>query len=295
MPLPMPPRDLFLFVVIVLVWGLNFVAVKLGTDQFPPIFMTFLRFIIVSVVLVPFVPRPKGNWLKLLALSFTMGTLHFSLVFTGISGVDASTAAIAVQLQVPFAAILASIFFKDRLGWWRILGMVVAFGGVAIMAGEPRLGDQYGSLALVLGAAMAFAVSSIQMKQTHGISGWTITAWISLLALPQLLLVSWVLEDGQMAALQTVDLTGWGALLFTALGATLIGHGLWAHMVTRYDINQAAPFTLMVPVVGAASGIIFLHEPLTVPFMIGGTLTLLGVGVIILRRPGLGAPMRERL
>ncbi|WP_022728381.1 DMT family transporter [Fodinicurvata sediminis] len=295
MPLPMPPRDLFLFMMIVLTWGLNFVAVKLGTDQFPPIFMTFLRFIIVSLVLVPFVPRPKGNWLKLLALSFTMGTLHFSLVFTGISGVDASTAAIAVQMQVPFAAILASIFFKDRLGWRRILGMVIAFCGVAVMAGEPRLGDQYGSLALVLGAAMAFAVSSVQMKKTQGISGWTITAWISLLALPQLLIVTWVLEDGQMASLQSADLTGWGALLFTALGSTLIGHGLWARMVTRYDINQAAPFTLMVPVVGAASGIVFLHEPLTIPFLIGGILTLAGVGIIILRRPGLGAPVRERL
>jgi O-acetylserine/cysteine efflux transporter len=190
------------------IWGLNFAVAKIGMQQLPPILMTALRFALVALLLGPFAKPPKGRWRPVFLISVTLGLLHFSLMFTGLQGIDAATAAIAIQLQVPFAALLAAIFFRDLLGWRRALGMAVAFGGVMLIAGEPRLEGSYLSLALVILAACIWSVANIQIKMLGEIDGMTLNAWVAIFATPQLLLASLALEDGQLAALAAADCTG---------------------------------------------------------------------------------------
>lgn len=288
-------RDWSLFAMVMLIWGVNFAVTKVGLVQFPPLVMLALRFGIVATLLLPFVAAPQRRWREILLLSFTLGALHFALMYNGLAAIDASTAAIAIQLQVPFAAVLAAFYFGDRLGWRRALGLLIAFAGVVVIAGEPRLEGRYGALLMVIGAALVWAISNVQVKKVSELSPWCVSAWMSLFAVPQLLLLSWLTEAGQWQALQQADWIGWGAVLYNALAVMLVGYGVWYRLLQRYDMNQAMPITLMVPLIGVASGVLLLGEPFTWSILIGGLLTVGGVGIVVLRRPRIAQRASQRV
>lgn len=289
------PLHLALFVGIMLIWGLNLVIAKIGLNHLPPLFFMALRFALVALLLVPFAKRPVRAWRKLLLISVTLGFLHFALMFTGLTQIDAATAAITVQLQVPFAAILAALFFGDRLGWRRALGLAIAFVGTGLIAGEPRIAGQYLHLAMVVGAAFFWAIANIQIKLLEDIDGLTLNAWVSIFAAPQLLLASALLEEGQIQAIKAADWIIVGAVVYQAVLVVCVGYGLWYWLLRQYALNQAMPFTLLVPVVGVVAGVLILGEPLTFALIAGGLLTIVGVGIIVLRRPKLARPETERV
>lgn len=143
-------RDAGLAVLVMAIWGYNFVVAKIGLTGLPPIFMMALHFAMSAVLLVPFVSMPREKLKQIVALSVVLGAGHFSMMFTGLKGPDRSTAAIAGQLQVPFSALLATVLLNDPPGWRRVIGMVVAFGGVILIAGEPRFAGSLCSLGLVV-------------------------------------------------------------------------------------------------------------------------------------------------
>lgn len=295
MGLAIRPLHLLLLVVVMVLWGLNFVAGKIALEVLPPIFLMALRWGLIAVVLAPFVAPPRGRWLPVYLVSLTLGLLHFSLMFTGLRDLDAGIAAIAIQLQVPFAALLAAVLFNDRLGWRRAAGMAIAIAGVAIIAGEPRLDGRYLALGMVILAACIWSVASIQIKLMGEIEGMTLNAWIGVFAAPQLLLASLALESGQGAALAAITWPVVLSILYQAILVVGVGYGLWYHLLRLYPVNQIMPAILLVPVVGVLSGVAYLGEPLTPAVVIGGLVTLLGVGIIILRRPRAAAPETERV
>jgi len=289
----MRPAHAFLAASIMLFWGFNFVVAKVAVVEFPPMFVIALRFALVAAVMVAFVPPPWAQMKQVLAVSCTLGWLHFGLMFTGIQNLDAGTAALAVQLQVPFVTLLAAVVFGDSFGWRRALGMAIAFAGVVLVAGAPRVSGNLGSLALVIAGALVWATANIQIKAIGPINGFALNAWVSLLATPQLLIASWLMESGQWESLSTASWAGWGAIVYMAVVTTIAGYGAWYYLLGQYRMNQTMPFTLLVPVFGVMAGILFLDEPLTWQIMVGGALTVAGVGVIVVRRPRLIEPVAE--
>jgi O-acetylserine/cysteine efflux transporter len=285
--------DIALATLVMLIWGVNFAVAKTGLEELPPLLMMAVRFSLVAALLMPFVARRAMDMAKVIALSVTLGFLHFSLFFTGLAGVDAAAAAIVIQAQVPFAMILAAFFHADRPGWRRLLGMAVAFAGVAIVFGRPEMEDPFVSLLLILGAAFIWAVANVQIKAMGAVDGFALNGWMALLAAPQLVAASLVLEDGQMAALLTAGWRGWGAVLYMALLATMVAYGLWYYLIRKYPMSLAMPFTLLAPVIGVVSGVVLLGEALTARIVGGGIATVAGVAVIVLRRPQLVAPEAE--
>jgi O-acetylserine/cysteine efflux transporter len=286
----MSPRDLAIIVGVLLIWGLNFVVAKIGLEQLPPIFFIALRFALVAVVLVPFVKVPRAHLGGIALLSTALGLLHFSFMFTGLAGIDASTAAITIQLQVPFAALLAAIFFGDRFGWRRTLGMLLAFGGVVLIAGEPRLTGNLGHLFMIVGGAFMWAVASIIIKKLGHVDLLPLNGWMALFATPQLALASLLLEGDQWRALAGSDWRVYGALAYQAFGVVIVGYSIWYRMLARYDVNVVMPMTLLLPVIGVAGAVALLGETLTWPMVFGGVATIIGVGIITLRQPRLTEP-----
>ncbi|HEX6980359.1 MAG TPA: EamA family transporter [Alphaproteobacteria bacterium] len=282
--------DYGLVLFVMIVWGLNFVVAKWGLAQIPPIFLMGLRFSTVAILLLPFTKIPRDKLPAIVALSTTLGCVHFSLMFTGLDGVDASAAAIAIQIQVPFAAILAAFIFNDRLGWRRILGMVLAFAGIVIMAGEPRFSSNLLPLFLIIGASFMWAVANIQIKKMGSVDGFALNAYMSLFAAPQLFLVSAFLEHGQLASLAAADWWAYASILFMAVMVTIVSYAAWYRLLRRYTVNQTMPFTLLVPVFGVLFAVLLLDEPLSLHVLIGGAVTIAGVGIIVLRRPRLPDP-----
>ena len=289
------PLHAAVLVFVMFLWGMNFAVAKIGLEQLPPILMVAVRWGLLGLMLAPLVPPPTGRWREVFLVSVTLGLLHFSIMFWGLRTLDAATAAIAIQLQVPFAALLAAALFKDRLGWWRAGGMVIAFAGVTIIAGEPKLDGQYLALAMVIFAACLWSIGNIQIKLIGKIDGMTLNAWIGIFSAPQLAVASWLFESGQLEALAAADWRAYSSIAYQAVLVVILGYGLWFKLLQRYEVNQVMPFVLLVPIFGVLSGILVLGESISLTFVLGSLLTILGVGIIIFRRPKLVAPEAERV
>jgi len=288
----MLPQHLAMMVLVQFLWGANFAVAKFGLDSFSPIFFVALRFSIVAILLVGVVGLPRRDkLLRLLPLSVTMGVMHFTLIFLGMSKLDAATSSIAVQLQTPFAAIMAAFFFGETLGWRRIVGMIIAFAGVLLIAGEPRFSADPWPLLAVIGAALAWAVGNIQVKALGDeIDAVTLNGWIAILAAPQLLLASWLIEGPQWQHIPEASLVSWAALLFQAVVIAIFTYWIWYNMMRRYPVNQVMPFTLLLPVAGVAAGALLRGEDVTWQMIVGGLATVAGVAIIVIRRPAVVAP-----
>ncbi|MGF1640826.1 MAG: DMT family transporter [Rhodospirillales bacterium] len=281
----MRPLDGAAALAVIVIWGLNFVVGKIGVGQIPPLMLMSLRFALVAALLSPFLRRPGRSWRPVIAVSVVLGGLHFGLLFTGLRGVDAGPAAIALQLTAPFSAILAAVFYRERLGPLQILGMAVAFAGVALLAGAPSTATSLAHLSLVVLAALAWAYANILIKRLGGINVFVLNAWVALLALPQLFAASLWLEEGQLAAMAAADWRGWGAIVYMAVGASITAYGLWYYLIAKYEVNRIVPLTLLSPVLAVVFAIAILDEPLTVRIVVGGLVTIAGVAMIQFLRP----------
>jgi O-acetylserine/cysteine efflux transporter len=282
-------RDLLLASLVMLIWGINFAVSKLGVAEIPPLLFMAFRFACVALIIAPFM-QPKRHQLPgILLLSVTLGVGHFGLMFLGLANMDAATAAIVIQLQVPFSAALAAFFFKEKLGWLRGAGIAVAFSGVALLSGEPTL-PGWLPLLWVIGSGLAFALANVVVKRIGDVNPVLLNGWMALMAAPMLLLLSLIFESNHLEALQNARFMGWFAIVYTAIGASIIAYSLWYWLVRRYEMNQIVPFSLLAPAIGVLAGVVILGETFTWHKAVGGLLTLLGVSLIqfapMLRRRG---------
>ena len=279
----MRPLDAAAAAAVIVIWGSNFVVAKIGFAQFPPLLMTALRFSVAALVLAPFL-KPLGRPISQIAVvSVSMGTIHFGLIYTGLSGVEAGTAALAAQLYVPFSVILARLVFAERMNLSQAGGMVLAFAGVAILGGAGGGETSLLHLFLVVAGAFMFALGNIQVKRLGPVNPFILNGWVTMLAAPQLLVVSLVLEEGQWAALTNADWQGWGAVLFLGLVATVAGLALWYHLLARYPVNRVVPLSLLGPVLAVVFAAAVLDEPLGPRTIGGGLITIVGVAIVQLR------------
>jgi O-acetylserine/cysteine efflux transporter len=274
-------RDLFTALVVVTLWGLNFIAVKMAVAVLPPFLLTGLRFAGVALALAPFFrPRRDQLW-GIAGIGLVLGCGHFGLLFLGVSGMDAATAAIVTQLGVPFSTLLAWLAFGEKLGASRALGLCLAFGGVALLAGEPSLPHWF-PFAMAVIAMLAWAISNVQVKRLGDIPPLALNGWMALFASPMLLALSLAGESGQADAVARAmgDPKVIGALAYTIIASSLVAYSLWYRLLARNPMNRVVPVTLLGPVVGVAGGVLVLGEPLGWHKLVGGALTIAGVAVM---------------
>jgi O-acetylserine/cysteine efflux transporter len=271
-------------------WGSNFPLTKLGLNELPPLVMTTARFVLTAALLLPFVRPPVGQFRPILLLAFTFGFVHFALFFGGMKDIEGGAGAVAIQAQVPFSALLAALLYNDRLGWRRALGMALALAGIVVVAGAPNLDGNYIPFAMVVASGLVWSVTNIQAKRLGGIDANTVTAYVALFAAPQTLLASLLLEDGQMDAIANAGWNAVAAIVYLSVVVSIIGYAVWYRMVQLYPINMVTPFALLIPVIGIASSAVVLGEQLTWQSAVGSAMTLVGVAIIVIRRPALAEP-----
>lgn len=279
----MPLRDWLLAIGVVSLWGLNFIAVKVAAQAFPPFLLTSLRFGLVAIFLAPlFRPQPH-HWRGIIGVAAVLGVGHFGLMFVGVTGMDAASAAIMTQLGVPFSALLAWIFFGEKLGLGRAGGMILAFGGVALLAGEPNL-KSLAPMGILVVSMLFWAASNVQIKRLGDINPLVLNGWMSVFASPMLLALSFGLESGhaQVAAHVLDDWRPLAAVAFSVVGSSLIAYTIWYGLLRRHPMNKVVPVTLLGPVVAVISGHLVLGEPITWQKIVGGALTILGVAVVLM-------------
>jgi O-acetylserine/cysteine efflux transporter len=280
----MKPVDVLIAISVAIIWGMGFVIAKAGMAHFSPILLMALRFTLTAACLVWFFRPPPGLFKQLFWISLISAALQYSLTFNGVRGIDAGTAALLVQLEVPFGLIMAWLAFGERIRPRQGFGMLIAFAGAILIIGEPRLeGDLIYAL-LVIGGAFTWAVGQIMIKKLGNIGGFRLLSGVALCAAPQLFVASWLFEQDQLEQLRTASTAAWGAVIYLGLVMTALGYGLWYRLLGHYSVNQVMPFLLLLPVTSVCGGIFFLGESLTAMIALGGGLAITGVALITLQR-----------
>jgi len=276
-------NQILLALIVPITWGFGYALTKIGMDQFTPLLLMSLRFGIAGLILVWFTKPPWGFMRELFIIAFIGSTIQYGFTYYGLKGIDVSTASILVQLEGPILALLSTLILKERLGWPRALGMGLAFTGVVIIAGEPRLSDSLDSVALVITGAVFWAIAQIMISRLKSLSGITILAWIAIIATPQMLLISLVIEEGQWESIKTANLVDWSIVFYLSFIMTVIGYSVWYHLLRICDVSKISPFLMLLPVTSIIAGMVLLNEQFTLAMGIGGVLVMTGVASTLIK------------
>jgi O-acetylserine/cysteine efflux transporter len=286
----MTPGQIVCAVLVQLLFGYQYVVIKIGVAEFPPFFFLALRFVAIAMLLIPFVPRPTRREIgPIIAISVFVGGLNFGLFYTGLGLGTGTMTAVAYQFTGPFIILLAWPLLGDRPSTRTTFGVLLAFGGVVVAAAGAHGSTNLIAALLVACAALAFAAGNVLTKRYGPFASLTLMAWMSLFTVPQVLLASWSLEHGQLASLVTADVRGWMMLTYTVVLSGIVGFGLWFWLIARCSIGRVGPFNLLQPVFAAVSSVLFLGERLTATLVVGGLIGLVGVAVTQLKpkaKPG---------
>ncbi len=279
----MSPFQMICAVLVPLLWGYQFVVIKLGLAEFPPLFFLGLRFLAMALLLIPFVARPTRRQLgPILAISVFLSALNFGLFYIGLGLGTGTVTAVAYQLATPFIILLSWPMLGERPSLRTATGVSLAFIGVAAASG----GISVNAIASVLIAvsAFAYAFGNVLTKRYGPFNSLMLVAWMSLFSVPQIMITSLILERGQLLSFATADVYGWLALVYTVLFGGIVGFGLWFWLIAQCSMGRVAPFGLLMPVFATMSSVLFLGDRLTPMLVVGGLTALVGVAVTQ-RRP----------
>ena len=273
----MNSKQILLALIVPITWGLGFTLAKIGMEQFSALLIMSIRFGIAGLVLVWFTKPPWGHMREIFVVALIGSTIQYGLTYNGLKGIDASTAAILVQLEGPILALMGTLLLKEKLGLTRALGMGFAFLGVFIIAGEPRLDGHIDSVILLVAGSTVWAVAQIMISRLKGLSGITILAWVAIMATPQMLIASLIIEDGQWQAITTASLVDWSIIFYLAFIMTVVGYSVWYHLLSSVDVSKVSPFLMLLPITSIIAGMVLLDEKLTLSMIIGGLMIMTGV------------------
>lgn len=284
----LPTIDVLLGAVVALLWGMGIVFAKGAMDNFPPILLMAFRFLVTSLLLIWFVPRPQGQWPLFIGISLVAATIQYSFTFTGLQGLYAGTAAFVVQLEVPLLVLLGAILLGEKVPTRTWIGISIAFVGVALIAGEIRLSNQLPSLMMVIAGAFAWATGQTMIRRLKNVDGLTVTTWVAVLACPQLFITSFLLEDGHYVAITQAGLNVWVTVIYLGVIMTALGYFIWNSLVIRNPVSQIAPVLLLLPLFSAIGGFLFLGERLSNTELLGGGIILVGVYLVTIHHSSSG-------
>ncbi len=277
-------RHLWQLVLINAIWGFNIIAIKLCVDRFPPVFLSFMRFLIVGIAVWPWLRLRRGEMRWLLTAAICGGGLQFALMFSGValSG-SMSSVAITSQLGVPFATLLSVMLLGEQIHWRRWLGIGLAFAGVLVLGFSPEVLASPRGLLIIMLAAFIGAIGLVAIKRVRDLEPLELQAWLAWASLPFLLPLTFLLESGQFDSLRQADLIDWSALLYSAVFASLFAHTAYFGLIRRYPVSSVAPVTVLSPVFSILFSVLLLGDLLDWRMVAGGLMTLSGVAVIVTR------------
>lgn len=259
------PKHLLLVLAIVLIWGVNFVAVYIGLKTFPPFLLSAIRFGLSALPWVFFIPRPKAPIKLIVYYGVVNFAIQFGLIFTGIHlGISPGLASLVLQIQVFFSIGLAFLFFQDRPSLFKIAGSLISFIGIGIVGFHVDGGSTLLGLILMVLAAFSWAAGNMFTKKIQAQSPLALVIWGNLVAFPVMVLVSFFF-DGPVLILSSLQNVSWPVVLavcYIVYFSTHIGYGAWGFLIKTYSTSAVVPFTLLIPVVGFLSSALFLGEEL---------------------------------
>ena len=280
----MSTRDRLLAVLVAVCWGLNFPATALALEHFPPLLMVAVRFTLIAVPTLLFVPRPAVALRWLIGVGLGIGTLQFAFLYLGMAaGMPSGLASLVLQASAPFTVVLAGVFLREKLSGRQVAGIVVAVAGLAAIAVHRAQVAALLPVALTVCGALGWAIGNVCSRQAKAPNPFHLTLWMSTVPVLPMLALSFVVEGPQRIwwSLSTVAtaaaLPAVLGLLYIVVIATLLGYGIWNTLMSRYPSSTVAPFSMLVPVVGVLSSWLIFGEGIDLVEGIAGVAIVGGV------------------
>jgi O-acetylserine/cysteine efflux transporter len=277
----MKPKTLFLALAAPLCFGTGLTLAKPAVVHFPPIFMMLLAYSTVAIIMLLTIrEKIKTPWRSMLLISSTAVTLQGALLFLGLKGLEATTANLVLQTQVPMAVFLGWLIGGETLSSRKIIGTGIALVGVAIVIGLPHEKPPLWPVTLVIIGAFVWALGQVLIQKLSRDSGIVQLKANALYAVPQLAVVTALLETGQWQAVQTAGVIEWATLAFVAIVGFYIAYIAWYSLLRLVRMDEAAPFILLMTPIGLLTAVIVLGERMSLVQIMGATVLLVGLAIV---------------
>ncbi|GAA1551362.1 MULTISPECIES: EamA family transporter [Brevibacterium] len=296
----MRPVHYMLALLVVVLWGVNFIFIDFGLRDWPPLLLVAARFTFVVIPAIFFVTFPRGNLRRVLLIGVFMSAGQFGLLYTSMSlGLPAGLASIVIQIQAAFTVLVAALALREIPNRRQLVGILIGLSGLGVIGLSLQASVPIAAFLVALGASLSWAVGNVIARGVkEGTNGVQMTVW-SALVVPVPMFALSLLIDGPAEVAHALAHPTWGvvaSVVYTAGCASLIGYVIWNSLLARFPASQVAPFSLLVPLVGVLSAWLVLGDRPTAPELIGGALLLLGVAVTtgVLKTIGRGLTGRKR-
>ena len=279
-------RDILIAISVPILLGFGFVIAKPAMLNFPPYLLMGMRFTIPALMLVWWFPIPKGLFLDLFKVSFIGSTLQYGLTYNGLNIIDASSAVLLVQLEVPFGILIAFFLLKEIPKIKNLIGLAIAFIGVFILTGAPNLEGKYFGVLLTLSGAFTWSLGAVMAKPlSKKIGAFALMTWLCVFSGPLLILISTIVNGNPIQYILSANFYSWITVIYLGFIMQPIAYGAWYYVLRRYPVNKIMPVLLLLPVTGLLTAIFLLGEEPSKQVFLGGTIIVFGVGMILFSKP----------
>ena len=285
----MTPRHTLMALLVVVIWGLNFLAIDFGLEGVPPLLFLAMRFTLVAIPAIFFVKRPDIPWRQVLLIGAFLSLGQFALLYIALAlGMPPGLASLLHQSQVVLTVIVSVLVLRERPSRRQLTGIVIGMTGLAIVViGHGQSAPWLPVVILLLGS-LSWAIGNVLSRRAKAASSVSLVIWSGLVVPIPAFLLSLVFDSPPVvfAALSHLSLNAILSTVYTAGLASLVGYGIWNHLLARYPTGAVVPFTLLVPIVGIVAAWIVINEQPTVSEIVGGVVMLIGlaIAVIVWRR-----------
>lgn len=277
-----PWRHFLLAFAVVGIWGSNFVVIKAALGHLPPLLFALLRFTLVLVPAIFFLPRPSVRWQNIAAYGVLIGVGQFGLLYVAMSGhISPGIASLVIQTQVFFTIGLSMRMTGERVRGYQWLALAMAGGGIVVIVLHTDGTTTPLGLALVLASALAWAGGNMAAKQGGPSNMLAYVVWSSAFSLPPLFALSLAFEgwDAIALGLRQADALTWAAVAWQAWANTLFGYVVWGWLLARYPAATITPMALLVPVFGMGTAALLLGETLPLWKLAAAALVMTGLAL----------------
>ncbi|ANN96534.1 TPA: O-acetylserine/cysteine exporter [Legionella pneumophila] len=281
----MPFSHLLLALLVVFVWGINFIFVKLSLEEFSPLLLCAVRFLLASVPAVFFIKPPAVPFKIIAGYGLIMFALQFALLFIGLRvGMTPGVASLLMQVQVFFSMFFAIIFLGEQPQVGQIIGALIAFIGIGVVALHFDHNVSLMGFLCILAAAASWGIGNLITKKIHSVNLIAVIVWSSFVACLPMFILSLVFEGPEsfVTAYEHMTWKGILSVLYIVYISTWVGYGVWNWLISRYPVGMVVPFTLLVPVVGILSSVFILGEPFYLWKLVAGLLVISGLCINLL-------------
>ena len=274
-----------LALLVVIIWGVNFIFIKLGLDEFSPLFLCALRFLFASVPAIFFIKPPAVSFKITILYGLVMFALQFTFLFLGMyAGMTPGMTSLIMQVQIFFSMFFAAFFLGEKPNPWQITGAFVSFLGIGLVALHFNSNISILGFVFVLAAAATWGIGNLIPKKISNINMVALVVWGCFVACIPMLFIAWAVEGTTSItySLQHASWIGAISLFYIVCISTWVGYGIWNSLIIQYPIGMIVPFTLLIPIVGLLSSVLLLNEPFEQWKLMSGILVVGGLYINVL-------------